>query len=114
MSNSAKEVKAEEKVTISVDDAKNIREFFKHFNISWPESMEKTVAAFEKEQTYRNQEALKQAMCTVIAESEHDAFNDKMFAAVKTQSTEIAYRAQFDSDLEDVLTEEQKAALKQS
>lgn len=115
MSNKQSKVTTEEeqKPAISLDDAKNIREFFKHFNIPWTDRLEKAVAAFEANQTVDNQELVKQALCVTIAESTHDAFLDKMFAAVRTQSTEIAYRAQFDTDLEEVLTEEQRAKLAQ-
>ena len=89
--------------TISLEDAKNIREFFNHFKVGWDDELEAVLTAFEKEQTFVNQEAMKKVICRVVVTSGHDAFKDKMFTNVFKKSEDVTYREQFDKDLEEVL-----------
>lgn len=93
----------ETKPTIGLDDVKAIREFFNHFKIPVREQLTAALAAFEKEQTFKNQEYLKKVVAHEMITSKHEAFLDPMFKNVYKVSEEVTYSTQFDKDLEEVL-----------
>ena len=95
---------SEEKVVLSSEDIKNVREYFKHFDIPLPNHLDESLDKFENSQTLENQKFLKLQMCKVLIESPHESFKDGMFDTVKETAGKARYDLQFEFDVKDELT----------
>ena len=73
------DITQEEKIAISSEDVKNIRDYFKRFDITLPDYLEQALVKFDADQSITNQKYLKLQLCTAILESKHESFQDKMF-----------------------------------
>ena len=98
----------EKKMYLSLEDAKNIRDFYEHFEISMDDGLQKALTNFEQEQSYENQEALKLATCLSVSNSQHEVFVDEMFANIRKDTADIAYEMSFEKDIHDMLTSDKK------
>lgn len=106
MSNNDQEQK--QVVVIGLDDVKHIRDFFKHFSVGWNSTLEDACVAFEKLQTFENQERLKIEVCKFITNSKNEIFKDKIFGNLGPETDQITYESQFNKDLEEVLSDPKK------
>jgi hypothetical protein len=95
----------EKKVVVTPDDVRGALDFFKHFEIAYPQSLQDAVDNFVGNQTFENQQRLKYELCKTMATSEHEAFKDEMFQKIIKEVTEVSYDMQFDYDLERTLSE---------
>lgn len=96
----------EQKMYLSGEDVKNIRDFYDHFEIPMPDHLKTALANFESDQSYANQEALKLATCLAINESTHEVFTDEMFANIRADTASIAFDMSFEQGMQDILTKE--------
>ena len=100
----------EEKVAISSEDVKNIRDYFKHFDITLPDYLEQALVQFDGDQSMINQKFLKMKLCAAILESKHESFQNKMFDQVKDTSKQALYDLQYEFDVNDVLGQDKEKA----
>jgi hypothetical protein len=107
MSEQSTEVKAtdekENKVVVSAEDCSAALDFWKHFNIPLPTSLEKAVEAFSKDPSFLNQEAVKLELCKAISTTDHEAFRDEMFSKIVEECGGVAYDMTFDRELDETL-----------
>jgi hypothetical protein len=92
------------KVVISADDAKAALEFWKFFEMQPPEDLTKAVEDFCQSPVFENQQSFKLALTKAITESDHPAFNDQVFEKIKTQCAEVAFKMEFEKNLEKELS----------
>jgi len=90
---------------IGLEDVKNIRNFFKHFNVPGSDELETALKGFESSQTVDNEMLVKVAISKAMVSINHPAFTDKMFEGIYKESEEVAYRAHFDKQLVDTLSD---------
>lgn len=101
-------LEVKEKVVITPEDVRAALDFWTHFKIPVQSYLTDAAALFEKEQTLENQNAVKLALCKAISETDHEAFKDPIFAPIVSECSDTKFKMQFDKDLEDTLTEDQK------
>jgi hypothetical protein len=99
------------KVVMTAEDIKNIRDFFTHFKIEIPKPLQSILEVFEKDiskVTFDDQIKLRAFIAHTIVDSKHPLLTDKVFENIRKNCDAAWYDAQFDLDLEEVLTEEKK------
>ena len=96
------------KPTIGAEDITVMRNFFKHFKIDIPVSVEKAWTAFEKEPTCENQEMVRAEVATAIVKDSVGVFTDKVFAPLRQESEKNAYYDHFKDHLEELLNDDIK------
>jgi len=96
-------------VVITPEDARSALDFWKHFEIPIYPPLQAAVDRFCEEPTLENQEEIKYNMCKAIAETEHEAFSDEMFAHIRRESAAVSYDIEFDRQLEKTLSEGEKS-----
>jgi len=99
------ETEKENKVVISPEDCNAALDFWKHFQIPVPQSLQLAMDTFSKDPTFENQDKVKLEVCKAIAETDHEAFKDKMFQRIVEESSGITFDMQFDKDFEATVTE---------
>ena len=74
--------KVSTEIVINKDDARNVRDFFKHFNIKVTDNLNQVCDRIEKlpEITFGDQHDFKIALCEAMVMSEHPMFKDELFA----------------------------------
>lgn len=98
----------EKKMYLSLEDAKNIRDFYEHFEVPVTDLLKSALENFEKEQTYENQEALKLATVLSVSESQHEVFVDEMFVNIRKDTADIAYEMTFERDMQEMLRKKEE------
>jgi hypothetical protein len=109
-------------VTTDVEDCKNVRDFFSHFKIDLPASLDEAISTYEKlleanktstketkstDQSLINaQNAFRVALCKAMVDSEHPLFKDELFKTVINNSDQVVFCANFDKQVTEELTVE--------
>lgn len=94
------------KVTCSAEDAENVRQYSKHFNVPLTPELIAACDAFEKQPTFENQKEFKLQISRWLLESDHESFKDSLWDAPKKAAQDAVFDLQFDKDVKEVLTEE--------
>ena len=97
--------KVSTEVVINKDDARNVRDFFKHFNIKVPENLEQVCDRIEKlpEITFPDQHDFKIALCEAMVTSDHAMFKDELFSEVIKNAEREVFNFCFKKEVEEVL-----------
>lgn len=95
----------DKEVKITPEDARGALDFFKHFDIPYPASMQAAFDEFCANPTYENQYRLKFELVRTITTSDHEAFKDEMFKKIVEEVNDTTYEMQFEADLEKTLAE---------
>ena len=104
--NSTDDVK--NKVTISGDDCDNVKKYCGHFGVPCSDSLEEALDTFKADPTYPNQMEVKLEICKWMLSCDHKSFEDSLWDAPKKAADEVVFDLQFDKDLKEVLTDEEK------
>jgi hypothetical protein len=96
------------KVAITPEDATAALDFWKHFNIPIPASMQQAFDNFVADPTFPNQERVKYEVTNAISTTDHEAFKDDMFEKIREECADTAYSMAFDKQLEETLTVDKK------
>lgn len=99
-------LESKDKVVITPEDVRAALDFWTHFKIPLHASLVEAADLFSKEQTIENQNAVKLALCKAIAETDHEAFKDPIFAPIVSECGDTMFKMQFDKDLEETLTQD--------
>ena|SRR5579884_1752568 len=91
------------KVVITPEDCSGAADFWTHFDVPMPQELRDAFAAFAKNPSFENQNAVKLQLCKAIGYTEHDAFNDEMFKEITEECRNVTYDMSFDRSLEDTL-----------
>jgi hypothetical protein len=92
-------------VVIETDDAKNVIEFFEHFNLSVPQYLTDAVSAFEKDQTPVTQNQFRVALCKALTEGTESLYSDDIFKLIRQNTSQIVFYNEFNEQLEEALSE---------
>lgn len=103
------EVKKENKVVVTPEDAKAAFEFWHQFNVPVMPGLQEAFDKFTKEPTFENQNYLKLMLCKAIATTDHECFKDETFQKVAEECSDIAYSMAFDRDFEEAVTVSEEA-----
>lgn len=97
--------KVSTEIVINKDDARNVRDFFKHFNVVVTPNLEAVCARLEKlpEITFGDQQDFKIALCEAMVTSDHPMFKDELFAEVIKNSERAVFDANFKRAVEETL-----------
>lgn len=95
------------KVTCSAEDAENVRQYSKHFNVPLTPELENALDQFEKEPTFKNQKEFKLQISKWMLECSHESFKDSLWDAPKKAAADAVFDLQFDKDVKEVLTTEE-------
>lgn len=93
------------KVTCSAEDAENVRQYSKHFNVDLTPELESALNVFEKDPTFENQKEFKLQISKWLLESPHESFKDALWDAPKKAATDAVFDLQFDKDVKEELSE---------
>lgn len=100
---------AKQEVVTSKDDIDNIENFHSHFGIPIPKGLQEQIDIWKanpESYTWQNQEDLRVEVSNSIITCEHDVMKNDVWKGIKVNCDETYYNAQFDKDLESVLTED--------
>lgn len=92
-----------ETVNISKEDAKNVKDFFSHFNITFPDYLDNCLKSIESasEITQFHWTDLRVNLARALAEnSEHDLLKDELFEEVIPNCQKVWFDQQFKEDFE--------------
>lgn len=109
MSEENKTDEVKNKVTISGDDCSNVKKYCGHFGVPSSDDLDEALETFSKDPTFKNQLSVKLEICKWMLSCPHESFKDSLWDAPKKAAEEVVYDLQFDKDLEEVLTDEEKA-----
>lgn len=98
------DIEKQNKVTCSVEDVENVRQYSKHFGVELTDDLVKALDLFEKEQSFENQKEFKLQVSKWILESEHESFKDDLWNAPKKAAQDAVFELQFDKDLNEHLS----------
>ncbi len=87
-------------VVISPEDCMAAIDFWKHFNIPIPNSLDVALAAFSSNPSIENQELVKLEVCKAISTTDHEAFKDEMFKRITEECESATFDMEFDKDFE--------------
>lgn len=100
----------EKKAILSIEDINNVEEFFRHFSIPIPKYLQDQIDIYKanlSSYSLENQERFKAELSRAIIESDHELLQDDIFSNIKHFCDEVWYNAQFERDLEEVLTDDE-------
>jgi len=103
--NGALAVEKDNKVVISPEDSNAALDFWKHFDIPIPASLQQAFDSFAQDPTFENQEKIKLEVCKAISTTDHEAFKDEMFQRIVEECSSVTFDMQFDQDFESTVTE---------
>jgi hypothetical protein len=98
------------KVTITPDDVKHLENFFDFFKIPVPTRLQRVVDKLKADPnnfTIETQRELKIELAHAVASSEHELLKDGLFKNVMANCNKEWYEAQFERDVEDILSGEE-------
>ena len=97
-----------EEVVLTKDDIDNVETFFNHFGMPIPEYLKKMIKVFRDKDnpTLEDQKEFKAAISHATLTSEHDIMKNDVWTGVLVNCDEAYYNAQFDKELNEVLSEE--------
>ena len=101
-------IEKEKKIIVTAEDITNIRNFYTQFEIPISEDLEQAIRAFTGDGSFENQAAIRLALCKSIIGTKHEAFEDAMMKEARAEAEAIAYKAEFDKELEETLTVDNK------
>jgi hypothetical protein len=106
------EEEQQNKVVITHEDVKNVKDFFSHFNIPLAEYLTTTLNEIEnaEEVTLELQDKMRINIARAIFESEHEIFKDDLFSEVIPNCEKAWFDAQFSQDFEDAMTSDQQGS----
>lgn len=104
----SKDTENENKIVISPEDTNAALDFWRHFDIPMPKSLQDAVDAFSKDVTFENQQRVKLEITKAIATTDHEAFNDEMFTKIKEECAAVSFEMEFDKDFEETATEQKE------
>lgn len=106
-------------LNIEADDARNVREFFNHFELKIPDYLDTALKNYENQydafkkgggktesptgEILDAQNQVRVQLCRAMVEHESPVFKDDLFKVVIENSKQIAFAAFFDKELEDEL-----------
>lgn len=102
--NATGSVEKEKKVVISPEDCNAALDFWRHFEIPIPSSLQGALDSFAADPSVANQDKVKFEICQAISTTDHEAFKDDMFTKIVEECSGVTYEMQFDKDLEDTVT----------
>ena len=102
-------------VYIDGSDVQSIRDFFEHFSIPLPETLEAVCKAFErgikaeadKNELLRLQNDVRVELCRTMVESESKVFKNPLLDVVIKNSQNILFNAKFDEQVRETLKKEE-------
>lgn len=101
-------------VVLTIDDVKNIREFYTHFQVPMSEELKKVLDHWENTPfdkiTFDDQKRLRAFLAQSISSSEHALIKDQVFSGIVNLCGKAWYDEQFDLDLEEVLTNKDQSS----
>ena len=95
-------------VVITADDVKNVNDFFTHFKIEMPVNLRSSIDTFTKDPTsftFEDQCKLRAFLAHAVTSVDHVLLKDQVFATIRAKCEKTWFEANFDMDLEKVLTE---------
>ena len=94
-------------VVITKEDAKNIREFFSHFDITLPDFLSKQIQDITDNEriSLEQQNILRVAIARAISESDHEIFKDQLFEEVIPNCDRVWFDHKFSEDFEVAMAE---------
>lgn len=93
----------ENSVTITKEDVKNTRDFFKHFSINLPKYLDSALSSIEAvdEITVEHQANLKTMIARALVENrDHELLKDELFEEVLPNCQKEWFDKQFEQDFE--------------
>lgn len=99
----------QKELVMSKDDLDNIENFFSHFEMEMPKDLRNQLDAWKHDPdnfTVEKEKALTNAVAEALVKSKHKIFEADVWKGILSNASETYYNAQFDKDLEEVLTEE--------
>ena len=100
-----------ETIVVQEEDFTNVENFYKHFNISMPSSLSEEIANFRKNPSSYSldqQQKFKEELCRAICSSDHELLTDDLFKVVVDNCKDVWFNAQFDRDIEETFSDEDK------
>lgn len=94
----------DKKVVISPEDCNAALDFWRHFNIPIPASLQGALDAFAADPSIENQDKVKLEVCKAISTTDHEAFKDDMFSKIVEECEGVTFEMQFDKDFEAEVT----------
>lgn len=94
-------------VVISLDDIKNVEDFFTHFKLTMPEMLVKAITdirANPSNITFENQKSFRKGIAFAMISIDHPLIKDEAFKAIRDKCETAFYSEQFDKDIEEILT----------
>ena len=108
MSEDNKTDEVKNKITISGDDCSNVHKYCGHFGVQSSAGLKAALEQFEVDPSFKNQINIKLEVCKWMLSCKHESFDDNLWDAPKKAAEEVVFDLQFDKDLEEVLTDEEK------
>lgn len=100
INNDDKFLEKDSKIVISPEDCNAALDFWRHFNIPIAPGLQSAIDSFALDCSFENQERIKLEVCRAIAETDHEAFKDEMFAKIVEECSDITFDMQFDKEFE--------------
>jgi hypothetical protein len=96
---------AESKTLVTMEDVKNVRDFFDHFKIEMPQYLTDHLAAMENAENIDEKlhDEMRVQVARAIAESEHEIFKDQLFEEVIPNCQKAWFDRQFSEDFEEAM-----------
>lgn len=94
-------------IMLNVDDIRNLREFFQHFQVTIHPDLEDALTVWENKKekvTLEDQENLRIGLCKTMVSSDHKMFKDELFAPILASSEKLVFESTFKEELEKQLT----------
>lgn len=104
------ELEEKKEVTVSKDDFDNIENFFNHFEVEMPGSLKEQLDNWKKDPdgfSVKDEDELRTAVAHALLVTEHKILNADVWKGILVNADKTYYNAQFDKDLEAVLTEDE-------
>lgn len=102
------EENASKEVTLGAQDVENVEVFFKHYGIEIPQYLQEQIDLFKSVEKYTidMQEGFRNQLARALVSVKNPIMEDELFKGVISKCDKVWFDAQFDSDVEEVLSED--------
>lgn len=96
---------AESKTLVTIEDVKNVRDFFDHFKIDMPQYLSDHLNNMENADSITEElhDEMRVQVARAITESEHEIFKDQLFEEVIPNCEKAWFDRQFSDDFEEAM-----------
>lgn len=95
-------------VVLTVEDIKNVEDFFTHFKLKSSDLINEIVAKMKadpKSITFEDQKYFRAAIAHAMNTIDHPLVKDQAFASIRAKCEKVWFDAQFDMDIDRILRE---------